>query len=89
MDLMASMAACGWRELDDEVDEDRAASLLNYVEKSGHFAGDNPACQETGWVDREAHKGAANRAKLDDQKMRFYHRSLILLGEPHLVFCFK
>jgi hypothetical protein len=24
MDVMASMAACGWRELDDEVDEDRA-----------------------------------------------------------------
>ena len=24
VDVMASMAACGWRELDDEVDEDRA-----------------------------------------------------------------
>ena len=46
--MVASMATCGLRELGDEVDEDRA----DHEENSGHFAGDNPACQETDWDGR-------------------------------------
>ena len=51
----------GLRELGDEVDEDRADN----EENSGHFAGDNPACQETDWDGRRPR--ALLTAQADDR----------------------
>ena len=58
------MACCGYRVLDDEVnevDEDGAEHEGN----SGHFAGDNPACQETDWDGRRSR--ALLTAQADDR----------------------
>ena len=59
--MVASMAACGLRELGDEVDEDGA----DHEENSGHFAGNNPACQETDWDGRRSR--ALLTAQADDR----------------------
>ena len=44
--MVASMAACGVTP--------GLTERLGLVDESGHFTGDNPACQETGWDERRS-----------------------------------